>query len=85
VATASVDMAIIQDFVFFVNGQTLAEYGVDSTPIQNVTNEEVPRGLMENTSTIILREMRPKILCLKVDEEVIVLGVIQGDEEEVFV
>jgi hypothetical protein len=28
--------------------------------------------------------MRPKLLCSKVDEEVIVLGVIGGDEEEVF-
>ena len=29
--------------------------------------------------------MRPKLLCAKVDEEVIVPGVIEGDEEEVFV
>jgi hypothetical protein len=34
---------------------------------------------------IILREMRPKLLCMKVDKKVILLGFIEGDEEEVFV
>jgi hypothetical protein len=29
--------------------------------------------------------MRPKLLCSKKDEEVVVLGVIGGDEEEVFI
>jgi hypothetical protein len=49
-------MEIIQDFVYFVNGQTSVEYGVDPTSIQNIIDEEVPRGLMENASMIISRE-----------------------------
>jgi hypothetical protein len=39
---------------------------------------------MVNTSMIISREMRPKVLCSNIDEEVVVPGVIGGDEEEVF-
>jgi hypothetical protein len=78
-------MEIVQDSVCFVDGQTSMEYGVDPTSIQNVTDEEVPRGLMVNASMIISREMRPKLLCPKVDEKVAIPGVIQGDVEEVFV
>jgi hypothetical protein len=40
---------------------------------------------MENAATIVLRDMRPKILCLKVDEKVTIPWVIRGDEEEVFI
>jgi hypothetical protein len=78
-------MEIIQDSVSFIDGKTSTKDGVDPTSIENVSDEEVSRGLMENASMIISREMRPKLLCLKVDEEVIVPGVIRGDEEEVFV
>jgi hypothetical protein len=69
-------MEIIQDSVFFIDGQTSVEYGVNPTSIQNVTDEDLPRGLMANALTIISREMRPKILCLKVDEKVTIPGVI---------
>jgi hypothetical protein len=85
VTTASVIVAIVQYFVIFVDGKTSTKNGVDPTSIENVSNEEVSRGLMVNVSTIILREMRPKFMCAKVDEEVVVLGVIGGDEEEVFI
>jgi hypothetical protein len=78
-------MVIVQDSIGFFDGQKPSEYGVDPTLIQDVTDEEVLRGLMENASTIILRDIRPELLCLKVDEEVSILGVIQGDVEEVFV
>jgi hypothetical protein len=61
------------------------EYGVDPTSIQNVTDEEVSRGLMANAPMIISREMRPKLLCLKVDEKVTIPRVIRGDVEEVFI
>jgi hypothetical protein len=40
---------------------------------------------MVNVLTIILREMRPKILCPKVEEKVTIPGVIRGDEEEVLI
>jgi hypothetical protein len=40
---------------------------------------------MVNAPTIISREVRPKLLCLKVDEKVTIPGVIRGDVEEVFV
>jgi hypothetical protein len=42
-------------------------------------------GLIVNVTIIISREMRPKLLCLKVDEKVTIPGVIQGDEEEMFI
>jgi hypothetical protein len=40
---------------------------------------------MENASNILSREMRPKFMCMKVDEEVVIPWVIGGDEEEVFI
>jgi hypothetical protein len=40
---------------------------------------------MANAPTIVSREMRPKLMCLKVDEKVTIPGVIRGDIEEVFV
>jgi hypothetical protein len=63
VTTASVALAIVQDSVIFVNGQTSTKDGVDPASIENVSNEEISRGLMENASIIVLREMRPKLLC----------------------
>jgi hypothetical protein len=78
-------MEIVQDSVSFIDGQTSTKNGVDPTSIEDISDEEVSRGLMENASTIISREMRPKLLCMKVDEKVDILGVIRGDEEEVFV
>jgi hypothetical protein len=61
------------------------ENGVDPSSIEDISNEELKRGLMANASTIISREMRPKLLCLKVDEEVVVPRVIRRYVEEVFV
>jgi hypothetical protein len=78
-------MAIIQESVIFIDGHTSTKNGVDPTSIEDVFDEEVLRGLMENASTIIMREMRPKLPCLKVYEKVTIPGVIRGDEEEVFV
>ena len=40
---------------------------------------------MENTSMIVPREVRSKILCSEVDEEIAVSGIIRGDVEEVFI
>jgi hypothetical protein len=40
---------------------------------------------MVNASTIVSGEMGSKLLCSKVDEEVVIPGVIQGDVEEVLV
>ena len=84
-ATACAVVAIIQDSISFVDGQTSVEYGVDPTSIQNVIDEEVLRGLMVKVSMIISREMRPKLLCLEVDKMVAMPRVIRGDVEEVFV
>jgi hypothetical protein len=40
---------------------------------------------MANGSTIISGEMKPKILCPKVDEKVAIPRVVRGYEEEVFI
>jgi hypothetical protein len=85
VTIASTIVAIIQDFVGFIDGKTSLKNSVNPTSIENISDEEVARGQMANASMIILREMRLKLLCAKVDEEVPVPGVIEGDEEEVFV
>jgi hypothetical protein len=85
VATVGTTTTIIQDSISFVDGQTSMEYGVNSMLIQNVSDEEVLRGLMVDVSTIVLRDMRPKILCLKVDENVSIPGAIRGDVEKVFI
>jgi hypothetical protein len=76
---------IIQDFVGFIDDKTSSKNSVNLASIENISNEEVSGGLMVNVSMIISREMRPKLLCTKVDEEVVVPRVIEGDEEEVFV
>jgi hypothetical protein len=78
-------MEIVQDSIFLVDGQTLARYGVDPMLVQNVTDEEVPRGLMASALTIISREMISKLLCSLEDEKAAIPGVIRGDVEEVFV
>jgi hypothetical protein len=78
-------MTIVQDPICLVEGKKSVEYYVDPTSVQNVTNEEVLRGLMTKALIIILREMIPKHLCLKVEEKVSIPRVIQGDVEELFV
>jgi hypothetical protein len=85
VTTKSTIVAIIQDFVNFVDGKASMKNGVDSTSIEKISDEEVSRGLMVNASVIILRNMRPKLLCTKVDDKFVVPRVIRGDEEEVFI
>ena len=40
---------------------------------------------MMNTPTIVSGEVRPKLLCPKVDDKVTIPGVIRGDVEEVFI
>jgi hypothetical protein len=60
VTTTSIVVAIIQDFVSFIDGKTSPKNGVDPALIENVYDEEVSGGLMMNASTIIKREMRPK-------------------------
>jgi hypothetical protein len=85
VTTTSFVVAIVQDSVSFVDGKTSSKNSVDPASIENIFDEEISRGLMENELMIILRDMRPKLLCMKVDKEVFVSGVIRGDEEEVFI
>jgi hypothetical protein len=85
VTTASAIVEIVQDSVKFVDDKTSSKNGVDPTLLENVSDEEVSGGMMSNASKIISRDMRPKILCTKVDKEVVIPGVIEGDEEEVFI
>lgn len=40
---------------------------------------------MADTSPIIVREMRGKIMSVKVNEYIPVLGAINGDEKEMFI
>jgi hypothetical protein len=85
VTTASAAMEIVQDFVNFVNDQTSTKDGFDPASIENVVDEEISRGLMVNALMIISRDMRPKIICSQVDEEIVVPWIIKEDEEEVLV
>jgi hypothetical protein len=85
VTTTSAAVEIVQDSVGFINGKTSPKNGVDPTLIENVFDKEVSRGLVVNALTIKSRDMRPKLLHTKVDEELPVPGVIRGDEEEVFI
>jgi hypothetical protein len=71
-------VASVQDSVSFVDGKTLVKDGVYPTLIENVFDKEVLGGVMMNASMIISRDMRPKLLCVKVDEEIIVLGSSEG-------
>jgi hypothetical protein len=72
VITAIVAVEIVQDFVSYVDGHTLTKSGVNPTSIEKIYDEEALMGLMVNVSMIISREVRPKLLCTKVDEEVVV-------------
>jgi hypothetical protein len=85
VTTASTAVEIVQYFVIFVDGKTSSKNGINLESIENVSDEKVLGGMMENVSMIISREMRPKKICMKVDEEVTILRVIGGDEEDVFI
>jgi hypothetical protein len=71
VTTASAVVEIIQDSVGFVDGKTSPKDGIDPASVKNVSDEEVSGSLMVNASVVISREVRPKILCTKVDEKVI--------------
>jgi hypothetical protein len=53
VTTARVDMRIIQEYVSFIDGQTLEKNDVDPTSIENDSDEALSRGLMANASTIV--------------------------------
>jgi hypothetical protein len=85
VTTASTIVAIVQDSISFVDGKTSPKNSVDLASIENVFDEGVSRGPMVNASIFISRDMRHKILCTKVDDKVIVIGVIEGHEEDVFI
>jgi hypothetical protein len=81
VTTASIIVEIVQDSASFVDGKTSSKNSVNPVSIENISDEEVLGALMVNALKIISRDVRPKLMCMKVDEEVDVIGVIRGDEE----
>jgi hypothetical protein len=85
VTTYNTDVEIIQDSIDFINGKTSSKYGIYPMSIENVSDEEVSGGLMVNAWMIISRDMRPKLICAKVYEEVSIPCFIGGYEEEVFI
>jgi hypothetical protein len=76
VTTASTVVEILQDSIGFVDGKTSPKDGIDPVAVKNVSDEEVSGSLMANMSTVISREVRPEILCTKVDEKVVVPGIV---------
>jgi hypothetical protein len=72
VSSASATLEIIQYFISFLDDEETTEYGIYHPMINNTSNEEVLRGWMVDTSTIIMREMRTKFLCVKVHKDVFV-------------
>jgi hypothetical protein len=44
----------------------MKKYGIFPLAIKNISNEEITRGLVKDTSMVITREMRVKLLCVKV-------------------
>jgi hypothetical protein len=54
-------------------------------PLSLLSGAPIWKGTLQNVPMIISREMRPKILCLKVDKKVTIPRLIGGDEEKLFV
>jgi hypothetical protein len=52
--------------------------------VKDISYEEIVWGLVENTTTIILRDMWDKILGVQVDENVLVPWVVIGHDEYMF-
>jgi ABC-type phosphate transport system ATPase subunit len=48
VTIASASVAIVQDSVIFIDGNTSSKDSVDPSSIENIFDEEVSRGLMVN-------------------------------------
>lgn len=65
----------------FIEGKILAEDSVDALVIENVSNKEVMRGLLENAPTIIASELRVALLSLEEEKYVIVPEEICGYNE----
>jgi hypothetical protein len=65
VTTTSVIVAIVQDSINFIDGETSSKDGIDPLLVKNVLGEEVSGTLMMNASMIISREVRSKLMCMK--------------------
>jgi len=68
--TTSATMVGIKHFFIFNMGETTTKDNYDTSTINIVTDEDVPRGLISNTSSIITSDMGGKFLGLQISKDV---------------
>ena len=51
---------------------------LDASTIDNIFDEEMTRYLVANASMFLAREACPKLLCTKIDQDVIIPRVVQS-------
>ena len=55
-------MAIIKDLFSFLVCKATTKNGVDSSPVKDISYEEVARGLVADTTTFIMSDFGSKLL-----------------------
>ena len=81
----SINVTIIEDVLNFFMGEVVMQYGVKSSLIKNISNEEIMRGLFVNVLMTITREMRKEPLHVKIGKDVSIQRIFCGDGEEVLI
>ena len=73
---------IIQGFLGFLEGQTSAEYGIDSGAIERISNYMIRLRLMLYASAGIPRQLKSKGIILKIDDDITVPRIEGANQEK---
>ena len=63
-------MEIIQNRIGFIMSNTLLQHHINTMVIQDITNNKILMGLMENTLMVIFRQFKKKMPRLKIYEDI---------------
>jgi hypothetical protein len=70
-------VTVIQRFLIFIVGETLSKYGIITTMIKGITNDNVLMGLIPDMKTIYTRKIMLEILGLEIDDNISVPYVVR--------
>jgi len=83
--TIGTNMRIIENALIFPMGDASPQDGVDASSIENISNEEITRGMMSNMSLIIAWNRRCELMCAEICEDITILWILGGDGEDMLI
>jgi hypothetical protein len=78
-------LTVIQIFISFIIGEASSKYGINTTMIEGITQDNLLMGLILDTMTIYTRKVKPESLDLEIDDNISIPYFIRTDQKEGFI